>query len=255
MRRGLNWRSGASSAPAWAWIVIVVGALLLSVGVPYAIDRRGEPLSEAELERLDSAAAAAQAEDEAAAPRRIAFLGDSYTVGVGADALDQGFAPLAARALHWPFHLYGEGGTGYTNPGVGDQGTFSDRVADVVAVNPAVVVVEGGLNEEDAPPREIQDAARETFSALRAQLPTATVLTLGPFDTPGSDPESLESARAAIRQAADATGVTYVDTAGWLDPSDPQGFADSSHPTQAGHRTIAQLLIEVLRRELGVPAP
>lgn len=235
----------------WALFVMVAGAVLLAVGLLYAnsLDT-SDPISRAELDRMDAAASAAAASDAAATPKRVAFLGDSYTAGTAA-AEEQGFADVAAAREGWTYRLFGQGGTGFTNPGqvAEDEATFGDRVPDVVAYAPDLVIVQGGTNDHDA--QQTEDAAAEVLQALHAGLPDATILVVGPVNTPIG--ATTTDVRDAISAAATANGAQFIDAWDWVDTTNPTLWApDAVHPTTEGHAIIAdRLAAEVDRLAVG----
>lgn len=230
----------------------MVGAVVLAVGVSVAPERDPNgTLSQAEIERMDAAASAAAASEaaEEAATLRVAVLGDSYTLGANADP-GQGFVDLLGRQNpHWTYEVFGQGGTGYINPGTGTESAYLERVPDVVTYAPELVIVEGGINDA-ADPKE-QQAATAVFEALKQGLPDSRVVVLGPIDTPVAAREDV--ARDAIQAAAEAADLTFLDAFTWVDVGDPSLW-DDIHPTTAGHAVLAQQLQSALVANQVIPA-
>lgn len=183
----------------------------------------------------------------------IAFLGDSLTVGVGAPP-ERGYAWQTAEALGWPIAVVdGVSGSGFVAPGRGEP--MTDRVDDVVAVAPEVVVVAGGSNDafRGYEPAEVQAAATEVLTELRAGLPEATVVVLGPFVSVLLGGTQEDATTAAVRAAAEAAGVPFVDAAELVASatSGEQGLrpylsADGLHPNETGYAVLAGALAERL---------
>jgi hypothetical protein len=80
-------------------------------------------------------------------PARVAYLGDSYTVGTGATTAADGWVSLLDDVFGWRGMNLGCGGSGYVSPGGSCGKTYDERIADVVASRPDAVVVSGGLND------------------------------------------------------------------------------------------------------------
>lgn len=183
----------------------------------------------------------------------IAFLGDSLTVGVGAPP-ERGFAWQTAEALGWPIAVVdGVSGSGFLAAGGGLP--MPERVAAVVAAAPEVVVVAGGSNDafRGYEPADVQAAATEVFTGLRAGLPEATVVALGPFTSVLFGSTQEDATTAAVRTAAEAAGVPFLDAAQLVGSvaSGEQGLrpylsADGLHPNETGYGVLAGALAEQL---------
>ena len=184
----------------------------------------------------------------------LAFLGDSLTVGVGAP-VDRGYAWQTAELLGWPIAVVdGVSGSGFLAPGGGLP--MPDRVDAVVAAGPDVVVVAGGTNDVFGAydPADVQAAASALLTDLRAGLPDATVVVLGPFPTSLEEVAAPSPTRDAVRAAAEAGGAEFVDAveivasvvtsdADW----DRYVSADGLHPNEVGYGVLAGALAARLR--------
>ena len=108
---------------------------------------------------------------------------------------------------------------------------------------PRVIVINLGQNDQcGSEPDAVMTASYASFvRRLRAKFPRAQIVALRPFGGPYE---------AAIRRAVEAlnrTGdvrVHFMNTTGWLNPAD---FVDGTHPTEAGHRKVAQRLAPLLK--------
>ncbi len=178
----------------------------------------------------------------------VTFLGDSWTEGEGATDL-RGYAYLAGDRLGWEYEVLGVGGSGYTRPG--GSTTFGQRVDPVVRTDPDVVVVQGSLNERRGGRFDVLEAtALAALSRLRAGLdPETQILVVGASYAPGTPHPTIDWINAAIGSAAEQAGLTFVDPAAenWTDPTDATIWADPDHPNDAGHRVIADHVVELLR--------
>jgi lysophospholipase L1-like esterase len=148
--------------------------------------------------------------------------------------------------MNWAAEFFAQGGTGYTNPGQAEQkeSAFPGRVKAVVAAKPDYVIVQGGIN--DGSPELTKAAADEVFSTLRAGLPRAKVIAIGPVAAPKASAAKLAPIRDALAASAEEHGVTFIDPIEerWL--PNAALFSDGLHPTQEGHAQVAQNIVEDL---------
>jgi len=188
----------------------------------------------------------------------VAFLGDSWTTGTGATGRS-GYVVRTAARLGWGYGNLGVGGSGYSVGGP-HSSRFADRIPQVAALNPDVVVVQGSLNERGSTRTALRTAAAGTLPALRASLqPGTPILVIGASYDPGTPDATIDWINAAIARAAAQEGLPFVNpaTANWTDPDDPSVWSDSIHPNDRGHQLIADHLEPLLRaliRQAGGPA-
>jgi lysophospholipase L1-like esterase len=205
-------------------------------------------------------AAATRSADAAAArenPRRVAFLGDSWTLGAGADG-NRGYVDmLRVRLPDWALTNFGDGGTGYAANG-GEHGetpkrTFDQRIKDVVRAHPSIVVIQGSLNDRAYPTGVIAAAAAKTLGDLRAAVPGARILVIGASYTPGSTHEDIDRINQSISAAAAARHLLFLNPAAenWNDPNDPTIWWNPNHPNNKGHGLIADHLRPLLEKLVG----
>lgn len=181
----------------------------------------------------------------------VAFVGDSWTVGLGATDTG-GYAPLTAEQLGWQHTALGVNGSGYVESGA--DGPFGDRIDDAVAGRPDAIVVQGSLNDQLVPADDVAAAARDTLSRLReAAGPGTRVLVVGAPGCPGCDAGAIGGLNGAIGGAAEAAGLPFVDPAEqeWVDIGDPELWADPLHPDDDGYRRMADRLAPLLAELLG----
>lgn len=187
------------------------------------------------------------------APVRAAFIGDSYTQGGGADPDTARWSTVAAADMGWIEENYGRGGTGFvtTNSFLGCGleycPTYPEMVPEVVAAAPDVVVVAGGQNDFDAfsaDPEGVRNAIMATYSGLRAGLPNAVIVAVGPSTTWGVD-DAATRFDAIVREAAASVNGSYVSL---LDPYviDPAFVLADGHVNNDGHRAIAGRVVAAL---------
>jgi lysophospholipase L1-like esterase len=178
----------------------------------------------------------------------VAFLGDSWTAGVGASGR-RGYVVRTAEALGWGYADFGVGGSGYSVPGP-HHSLFADRIPQLAAMHPDLVVVQGSLNERRSTPAALRAAAPRTLGELRSALGSRTpVLVLGASYNPGTPAATIDRINGAVAAAAAAAGLPFVNPAraDWTDPRDPALWADTIHPDDRGHQLIADHLAPLLR--------
>lgn len=189
----------------------------------------------------------------AAAPRSSLYvLGDSIAGGAAQGGNGPyGWPSLVAKQLGLTLRLDGSGGTGYTTGGRQKGGRpYPQRVKEAVAAKPDVVVVEGSRN--DGGRTRTQAAATDTLRRLRAGLPHARILVIGPIY---SYPQRIGShpIDEAVSAAAKKLGMPYVSAVrrGWFTGSAHRFIgSDGVHPTNAGHAYLAQQIRPELSRLL-----
>ena len=156
-----------------------------------------------------------------------------------------------AHDAGWTEVNQGQGGTGYvttagfTSCGQDHCPAYPDRVADIAAAAPEVVVIAGGQNDRWAlatDPALVQAAVDRTFSLLREGLPNARLIAVGP-STAEPATALITDLDGWVRAAADRVGAEYVSL---LDPVVIQSdmvAADRVHVNDAGHRAIADRVL------------
>lgn len=195
----------------------------------------------------------------APAPTRVAVIGDSYTEGTpvggatsGTNWTSQVVPLLHQQGIDVTVAVKGAGGSGYVATG-GYGVTFRQLVPSVVTPDTDLLVVFGSRNDSEHP--DVQREAAATFTAARLISPDIKILAIGPEWIDGNVPGSVADTRDEVRAAAAAARVDFVDplAEGWFAGPDHQLIgSDGWHPTDAGHRymaeKIAPRMAELLRR-------
>jgi lysophospholipase L1-like esterase len=173
------------------------------------------------------------------------FLGDSYTAGVGAAEPALGWAVLSARALGWRPIVLGLSGSGFSNPGPCGALPFGAALPRIERAEPAVVVIEGGLNDirHDLP----LAPAEPLLASLRAALPTARLIVVGPAEPELSYGPGVRAADVQLRGYATQVGADFVDWSGALPASGVS--RDQLHPNSSGHVELAYAFVHAVRGE------
>lgn len=200
---------------------------------------------------VDTSSASRSLSRSTAATRPIAaFLGDSYTSGYnGAGYGRAGWPALVSAAIKLRELNRAVPGTGFVNAGWTGQ-PIRTQVAAVVRANPRIVFLVGGHNDRRYPTATTRAAAMAVIDRLHRDVPHATLVVIGPIWSGDVAPPSLVSLRDALRRKARRVGAQFVDPiAGrWLAGSAKRFIgSDGLHPTNAGHRHIAALVLGALR--------
>jgi acyl-CoA thioesterase-1 len=198
----------------------------------------------ATLNRLTASTAAERAAltAQASGPTAV-FLGDSYTQGVGLSNIRDDYAYVTSAAMRWRAVLNAAGGTGYVNGGPCSGRQFLARVPQIVALRPAVVVIQGGLDDYRSPKQKIERAAEQLYARLQHDLPSTSLVVVGPHSVPKVS--DVKPVIAALRTATSRAHVTYIDASSWRLSFEKDGI----HLTVEGHRMYGQQLAAALHAE------
>ncbi|TFD47312.1 SGNH/GDSL hydrolase family protein [Cryobacterium frigoriphilum] len=212
---------------------------------------------------VGDAASSDSAAGDTAAPVQVAVIGDFYTeCSTTDDCTDANTPGTLAAELGWNLHFFTAPGSGYVNA-EGGASTFGDRVDAVIASQPGVVIVQGGRNDRYFLD-ELPAAATDALTRLKAGLPSADIIVIGPSAEPSTRgvstadiaagsatasamlPLLAESARI-LSQATEASGAElFIDpiAEGWFDDVDAASISpDSVYATPEGHAYIIERLL------------
>lgn len=207
---------------------------------------------------------------------RVFVMGDSWTYGTQASAHFDGFVHALGRALGWNHILSsGRSGTGYLHTSGADV-KWRDRMGtDCYPLNPDVVVLVGSINDGGMFTKaQVTAEATALYADIRAHLPQAKLIVVGPQNVSGNPNQNTIDARDAVQAAATVPGAVdlWIDsivstiavnnTLGWFTGtgkvtapngtgnSDRYASSDGLHPTDAGYsyygRRIAQAIAAAL---------
>lgn len=169
------------------------------------------------------------------APVQAAFLGDSYTYGIGATKPTDGYAYLVAKDEHWTADIVGLPGSGYVRIATHDGKTIAAGLASVIAAQPQVVIVECGHNDTDPGVKfaRTKAAALEDLRAVRVGLPDALIVVVGPIWL-NQDPTGQA---LAVRNAVHAAQQKILGSL-WIDPIAQRWFTGTRHPRTGDAATM-----------------
>ncbi|WP_433802230.1 SGNH/GDSL hydrolase family protein [Actinomycetospora sp. CA-084318] len=221
-------------------IVLSVAVFALLAALLVAISAK----SAAEQRRADEARVATATLAGSSRPSTpVAVIGDSFTTGTaqgGTGAAN--WVSLLAASRDWAVTSTAIGGTGYVAAPPGTAPYEPAQLDAALAAGPRLVVVEGSRNDASSPPDRVGAAATALYRDLRARAPQARLVVIGPIWSDGTQPAPVRAIRDAVRDAATAAGATWIDPVadGWF--ARPAGLigADGIHPTDAGHRLMAE---------------
>ena len=154
----------------------------------------------------------------------IGFIGDSYSGGSAdvppASTIDR----VASRRLGVRSVSSAQGGTGYITDGkanIASNSAFgsAERVGRIVQAAPDAVAIVGGLNDEGKDLGQFAAAVKKILTDLRAGLPDAPIVVVGPQPsggarTVGGTFADLVKATADAVASCGVDGVAFVDWAG-----------------------------------------
>ncbi len=188
----------------------------------------------------------------------LAFYGDRFTAGTPQGGLGPaGWPAIVSERLGaegTPPHALADAGYVATSSfGGGSFVTLAERLPEPDA---DVTIVFGSRNDYQATPAQITAAATRTFEIIRATAPQTRLLVIGPAWTDAAVPAELPPVRDAVRQAAAAADVTFIDplVGRWFFDGVGLIGPDLIGPNDAGHAYLADL-IEPLVRDLLEDAP
>ena len=179
--------------------------------------------------------------DDVPAPNapRVAFYGDSYTLGTGA----------SDPANRWSTVICTDRGWNEFNPSVNGLGFVNNRGSQnlpqqIVAEDPDIVFVTMGLNDNfsyDRVGTGIRDQIATDFAYLTTQLPDARVIVVEPFWYTDQRPESVEIIIGWVHDAADEIGADWIPGAShWIEGHPEWMAGDGLHPNEAGYAEMAR---------------
>jgi len=244
-----------------ASLIIIVGLLLVAALLSYGVATKMKHTAvTAEDRQLDpqqfGISTIESTPSNKDAPLAV-FIGDftqgSGLGGVGGENWTNLLATEIRKTMPLRIAVDNQGeGSGYVIRG--PSPLFSDEVRSLVNADTKLVVISGSRNDVVAAPSDVNARAREVYGVIAQLAPAAQVVAIGP--TWGDDPPSPEilATRDAIRDAATASNVLFVDPLAddWFTGGEPGLIgSDSVHPTDRGNEVMAQKLFPIFANLLG----
>ncbi|MCU1410624.1 MAG: family lipolytic protein [Rhodoglobus sp.] len=172
---------------------------------------------------------------------RVAFYGDSYTLGTGASDEGKRWSTIICEERGWAEFNPSVNGLGFvTNRGSFGEG---DEPSQVIASDPDILFVTMGLNDNFSYPRaadQIKAQITDDLTRLSTALPDARLIVVEPFWYTDHRPDSVEVIIGWVKDAAAAVGADYIPGASHWIEGHPEWMArDGLHPNDEGYAHMA----------------
>lgn len=180
---------------------------------------------------------------------RVAFYGDSYTLGTGAADAENRWSTVVSEQRDWSEFNPSVNGLGFINnrTAFGD----GDLPSQIIADDPDIVVVTMGLNDNfsfDARASDIQAQITDDFGRLTTALPDARFIVVEPFWYTDERPDSVDTIISWVEQAAANIGADYIPGASrWIEGHPEWMASDGLHPNDDGYAAMATQMDQALR--------
>lgn len=172
----------------------------------------------------------------------VYVIGDSLTGGSDEGGRGQNSWPRVLNQELGDGYSLAEataGQAGYTNRGQSGV-TFGDMAQSLVTPAGSLVVFFGSRTDAG---QNFGPAAAKTFESVKVADPNAKVLVVGPPWPTRQVPAGVLNLRDTLREAAATAGASFFDpiAAGWFVGRPGLIGKDGVHPTDEGHRYLAQM--------------
>jgi lysophospholipase L1-like esterase len=186
---------------------------------------------------------------------RVAFYGDSYTLGTGASDPSMRWSTIICEQRGWSEFNPSVNGLGFVNNR--SEYAEGDVPSLVIADDPDIVFVTMGLNDNFSyqfSAERIEAQIGDDLHRLASALPAARFIVVEPFWYTDERPASVETITRWVRDAASEIGADYIAGASHWIEGHPEWMApDGLHPNDEGYAEMARRMHEELRK-LGLPA-
>ena len=179
---------------------------------------------------------------------RVAFYGDSYTLGTGA----------TEQSLRWSTIVCDQRGWSEFNPSVNGLGFINNRSifgngdapSQVIDDDPDIVFITMGLNDNFSfagKADEIRHQITSDFDRMRLALPDARFIVVEPFWYTDERPASVQTIISWVRDAAAVIDADYIPGASrWIEGHPEWMAGDGLHPNDEGYAEMAVRMNEKL---------
>ena len=190
------------------------------------------------------------ADEPSTAGSKVAFYGDSYTLGTGATSAQDRWSTVISEKRGWIEF----------NPSVNGLGFYNNRYdldlpGEVIESDPDIVFVTMGLNDNfsyDDHADEIHAQLDADIDRIARELPEARLIVVEPFWYIDARPESVEVIIGWVKDAAARVDADYIAGASHWIEGNPEWMAfDGLHPNSDGYAEMAKRMDAALV-ELGL---
>ena len=181
-------------------------------------------------------------DDRAPDQTRVAFYGDSYTLGTGASDRANRWSTIISEARDWSEFNPSVNGLGFIN----NRASFGsgDLPSIIIADDPDIVFVTMGLNDNFSFDRAADDIRQQIgvdIERLITELPDARLIVVEPFWYTDERPASVETIIGWVRDAAAAVEADYIPGASrWIEGHPEWMASDGLHPNDDGYAEMAR---------------
>ena len=230
------------------WLLLPALVIVVLIGVVVAMQLNSSPSSPPQAGPPAEIVPDAASEPTDATGERVAFYGDSYTLGTGASDESKRWSTIVSEQRNWQEF----------NPSVNGLGFFNNRMdfndgdlpSLVIKDDPDIVFITMGLNDNFSY-NLAADAIREQitvdFDRLATALPSAHFIVVEPFWYTDERPESLGVISGWVEDAAADIGADYISGASHWIEGHPEWMADDGlHPNDEGYAEMAKRMDEEL---------
>jgi len=216
------------------WLILPAAVVVVVIGVVISMQVSPTP----DTARPDSPATG----------ERVAFYGDSYTLGTGASSEDKRWSTIVSKERNWQEFNPSVNGLGFFN----NRSDFNDGDLPSLVIDddPDIVFITMGLNDNfsyDFASDAIREQITTDFTRLATALPDARFIVVEPFWYTDMRPESLDVISGWVKGAAAAIDADYIAGASrWIE-GHPEWMADDGlHPNDDGYAEMAKRMDEEL---------
>jgi lysophospholipase L1-like esterase len=173
---------------------------------------------------------------------RVAFYGDSYTLGTGASSPEKRWSTIVSRERNWNEFNPSVNGLGFVTNRAEFDG--NDLPELIIESDPEIVIVTMGLNDNfsyDFQATDIRAQIAADFERLKSALPDARFIVVEPFWYTDDRPTSVDVIGGWVENAAASIGADYIPGASrWIEGHPEWMAADGLHPNDEGYAAMAE---------------
>jgi len=181
---------------------------------------------------------------------KVAFYGDSYTLGTGTPDIRNRWSTIISERRGWDEFNPSVNGLGFINNRV--KFVDGDLPDIIISADPDIVFITMGLNDNfsyDRAADAIHEQIDADFDRLAKALPSARFIAVEPFWYTDERPESLGVISGWVKDAAADIGADYVPGAShWIEGHPEWMAGDGLHPNDLGYAEMARRMEDELQR-------